>query len=284
MISKICPQCKKEFQADSSRRKYCSKSCASASLMNKKLITCPICGKSLLVRNTHKYCSKACANVARQGVKLHPPIIKVCPVCNSQFEALRKNYIFCSRKCADIGKRKSHIQTISIAERQRRRDRLKSRWQDSSYREIIVSRMKNNNPMYMPGVVEKAKKTRLQHGSYTNNFKYGNGKISEYEGKVYDRLISLGFYYNYAIPTKLSKDAFPDKKYPNSYKPDFVNLQTKLCVEIDGRGHNSPQDKQRDAKKETCLKFLGFTTLRFTHKDIDDGVFDRWLDSYQRDI
>ena len=284
MITKICPQCKMEFHADSNRRKYCSKQCASKSMMARKSLICPVCGKSVVVRNSQKYCSKTCMNIARRGVKLHPPIIKICPVCNNQFEAPRKCYVFCSRKCADVGKHKAHVQNISADERLRRSELLKSRWNDSAFREAVVSRMRNNNPVFMPGIIDKARKTRLQNGSYNNNFKYGNGQISEYEQKVYAQLIFAGFYYNYAIPTKLAKDAFPDRKYPNSYKPDFVNLKTKLCIEIDGNNHRLPSIKVKDKKKEECLQFLGFSTIRFTHKDIDEGKFDLWLNSYQKDI
>lgn len=283
MITKICPQCKIEFQSDSNRRKHCSKQCASKSMMNRRSLICPVCKKSIVVRNSRKYCSKACADIARRGVKLHPSIIKICPVCNSPFEAPRKKYIFCSRECANIGKRKAHIQNISDNERLRRSERLKSKWNDDVFRESVVSRMLHNNPVYIPGVIDKARKTRLQNGSY-NNFKYGNGKISEYEKKVYDRLIDVGFYYNYAIPTKLARDTFPDKHYPNSYKPDFVNLQGKLCIEIDGNNHKYRNIKMIDIKKEECLTFLGFTTIRFTHKDIDEGKFDLWLSSYREDM
>ena len=141
--------------------------------------------------------------------------------------------------------------------------------------------MTENNPMYRDGVIEKARKTRLKNGGYINNFKYGNGKISKYEQKVYDALIQKGFYYNYAIPTKLARDTFVDKHYPTSYKPDFTNLVKKLCVEIDGNSHNKRSQMELDKKKDDCLHFLGFTVIRFTHEQIDNGELERWLEKWQ---
>lgn len=109
----------------------------------------------------------------------------------------------------------------------------------------------------MPGVVDKANVTRSKHLS-PNNFKYGNGKISPYEQRVKDKLDSLGFIYNYAVPTRSARESDPDAHYPNNYKPDFVNLKNKLCIEIDGYGHSSPKEKALDAKKRKMFKFTRF--------------------------
>ena len=284
MFTKICPQCNKEFKADSRRAKYCSKVCANQSLVRKEEKTCPHCGKLFVARPSRKFCSRECVNDSRRGIRRTPPIIKVCLNCGKSFEAPRAIYKFCSRRCADVGKPHPTSFDLSDAERARRSQRSKLMWQDADYRNRMVRRMIEDNPVYKPGVVEKAHKTRLARGSYTNNFKYGNGKISEYEQIVADKLIPLGFYYNYAINTRLARDAFPEANYSHCYKPDFVNLANKLCVEVDGHGHRSTSDTLRDKKKEDCLTYLGFTTIRFTHADIDTGKFDIWLNSYPKNI
>lgn len=139
--------------------------------------------------------------------------------------------------------------------------------------------MKTNNTVYMQGVVEKANKTRKANGKLHNNFKYGNGVMSEYEKKVII-LTTLGFKYNYAIPTKTVRDTFPDRHFPNSCKPDFVNLEQHLCIEIDGLNHQRKHIQELDAEKDFCLNQLGFEVIRFTHKDIDEGVFEKWLNLY----
>lgn len=206
-----------------------------------------------------------------------------CEYCNALFEVKKDqpNQRFCNTSCsakwrnATYGNGKPSEEALK-----RRSEALKARWRDPEFRDNVVTRMKSSNPVYMPGVVEKANQTRLKNGSYHNNFRYGNGKISPYEKVIFDKLSDLGFYYNYPIPTQTARDAFPEKRYPTAYKPDFVNLKEKLCIEIDGHGHESHKEKQVDAKKEECLKFLGFTTIRFTHEEIDNGGFDTWLSSY----
>ena len=53
--------------------------------------------------------------------------------------------------------------------------------------------MYNDNPVHREGVAQRIREKRLQNGTYTNNFKYGNGKISPHEQLVYDLLIENGF-------------------------------------------------------------------------------------------
>lgn len=283
MIRK-CLVCGKEFNTCPSwNNRYCSRSCSAKALMKRHTITCAYCGKVISVNDcsNQKYCSKSCADSAKRGVPIAPQITKICPVCGTQFTVnYRDVKVFCSRECSYEGK-KRYRPNYSEADKHRLSENLKKRWEDPDFRQAAVDRMKTNNPVYMPGVAEKAAQTRKQNASYHNNFKYGNGKISHYERLVYDKLISLGFAYNCAIAIGSIKKQFPEKHYPNNYKPDFVNFENKLCIEIDGYGHSSPKEKLADKKKEECLSLLGFTTIRFTHDQIDSGVFDIWLNSYQ---
>ena len=182
-------------------------------------------------------------------------IIKTCEFCGAQFEVpnnkhgLRKR--FCNTSCSAKWRNQSYGPTvISEDARKKNAEVLHNRWNNEEFRKKKTEYMKTNNPMHIPGVIEKVKQTRLKNGSYTNNFKYGNGKISEYENKVYDILISNGFYYNYAISTKLARDAFPYEKFAYSYKPDFVNLVTKVCIEIDGNNHNKNNQKIKSPFKQ----------------------------------
>jgi len=285
MIIKTCPQCGVSFKTKYKDSKFCSRKCAHESMSRKVEITCPECGKVVKVHKGIKFCSKECADSSRRGVRLVAPLIKVCPVCNSSFECNYKKQIFCSRPCSDKGKRKGVYPTLTEEEREIRRARLKQLWQDPQFRKAVIDRMRSNNPVYMPGVVEKANESRARNNKMRNNFKYGNGKISPYEQIVQNKLEGLGFLYNYAIPTKLAREQDPEARYPNNYKPDFVNLKAKLCIEVDGHyGHSTPSEKLIDAKKEKCLDLLGYTVIRFTHEDIDKGVFDQWLSSYQKNM
>lgn len=281
MIVKVCTQCNKQYTAQSRAQKFCSRECASAFMVRKVHVTCPVCGKDMYIHKGEKTCcSLKCAGIAAH---LAAVVMKTCPVCNAVFESKSKEQKFCSRDCASKGKRRT---TPTFTEEQRLHfsENLKAQWRDPKFRQIVVDRMTNHNPVYRPGVVEKANDTRRKNGSCVNNFKYGNGHISHYEELVNNKVAPLGFRYNYAIPTRPAREVEPDAHYSVNYKPDFVNLETKLCIEIDGYGHQSPKEKSIDAKKERCLSLLGYRVIRFTHADIDNGVFDQWLNSYQNNM
>ena len=211
-------------------------------------------------------------------------MLKKCEFCGKEFfvadrpKAMKKR--FCNTSCSAKWRvAKFGMPEVSEQGRKNQSESMKRSWQTESFRTNNHKRMTENNPVYMPGVVEKANITRLKNKSYHNNYRYGNGKISEYEQKYFDRLTQLGFLYNFAIPTKIAKRAFPEKRYPDNYKPDFVNLIEMICIEIDGPNHLHTQEL--DKKKDECLNYLGFTVLRFTHEEIDNGILERWIDAWE---
>lgn len=281
---KVCPQCNKQFNAASKESKFCSRKCASLSLSKKQKLTCPICGKTMYAYKDQKYCSRECANSARHGVKLRSVVLKECANCGKRFESQYPSQKFCSIRCSNEGKRYPSKHNMSNEGHESLSSALKARWKNETFRDKAIKRMIVNNPSYDPKIIEKAHKTRLKNNSYRNNFKYGNGKISRYEQLIYDKLIPLGFKYNYAISTKFARQKYPDDNFAYNYKPDFVNLEKKLCIEIDGSNHLLKNAQILDAKKEKCLAFLGYQVIRFTHSDIDEGVFNQWLNSYLKSI
>lgn len=213
-------------------------------------------------------------------------MIKQCEFCGKDFEVTDtvhgRQKRFCNTSCSA----KWRINTygkVQVSEQGRKNQAksLSNLWKTKEFRDNNHKRMTENNPVYQDGVIKKSHETRLKNGGYSNNFKYGNGKISEYEEKVYDLLLTNGFYYNYAIPTKIAKDTFIDKHYPPSYKPDFTNLVKKICIEIDGNNHTTKHQIELDKKKDECLQFLGFTVIRFTHAQIDNGELERWIEEWQ---
>lgn len=284
MLTKTCPQCNKSFVTDYKTQVFCSRKCYDQSISRKIQITCPICKKTLYTYRGAKFCSKNCADSARRGVRLHDPIMKVCPICNNEFESKYPSHRFCSQECSAKGKHRPSKYNITEEGKLSKINHLKEQWKDDKFRKTVVERMKLHNPSYNPEIVKKANISRSLNGKMHNNFKYGNGKISPYEKKVDKKLSCLGFVYNHAIPTKIARELDPDAHYANNYKPDFVHLGNKLCIEIDGAGHSSVNEKMIDAKKEKCLNILGYKVIRFSHKDIDEGVFDAWLNSYQNNM
>ena len=206
-------------------------------------------------------------------------MIKKCEFCGKEFNVPdnvhgRKRR-FCNTSCSAKW-RMNTFGPVKVSEegKKHQSESMKSLWDRPEFRENNHKRMTENNPVYQDGVVAKAHKTRLKNGSYHNNFRFGNGRISEYENIVKDYIEDFDFLYNYPIPTKLARDAFPKYLFPTSYKPDFVNLEKKLCIEVDGPQHM----KEIDEKKDFCLNYLGFTVYRFTHEQIRNGEFFKEFD------
>lgn len=76
---------------------------------------CPICNKNFEGRSNRITCSKCCGNIWRsktmKGLQ-HGPFIdrtRICPICNSEFQAKRKERVACSSKCAHL------LQSIKIS-------------------------------------------------------------------------------------------------------------------------------------------------------------------------
>jgi len=52
------------------------------------------------------------------------------------------------------------------------------------------------------------------------------------------------------------------------YIADFVCLPLKLVIEVDGLSHENTAGYNRDIKRDIELKQLGFTTLRYSSKEV----------------
>lgn len=209
-------------------------------------------------------------------------IVRNCEFCGKQFETddskhgQRKR--FCNTSCSAKWRNKTFGANVPGEEaRKQNSKRLHEKWLDPEFRSANIERMKNNNPVYMEGVVDKAKATRVANGGYENYFKFGNGRISKYEEIAYDYLKDMDFKYNFAIGLKDMIEKYPNRHYPKNYKPDFTNLDYKICIEIDGPNHK--HTKSLDDKKDECLIELGYKVFRFTHEQIDNGEFYKGVDS-----
>lgn len=52
------------------------------------------------------------------------------------------------------------------------------------------------------------------------------------------------------------------------YIADFICLERKLIIEVDGKYHESPEQKAHDEIRTHDLEAYGYTILRFTNEDI----------------
>jgi very-short-patch-repair endonuclease len=65
------------------------------------------------------------------------------------------------------------------------------------------------------------------------------------------------------------------------YIVDFVCLERKLIIELDGGQHNLPDEVLRDRQRDAWLEKEGYTVLRFWDNEVlmnTDGVLDRIRD------
>jgi very-short-patch-repair endonuclease len=63
----------------------------------------------------------------------------------------------------------------------------------------------------------------------------------------------------------------------NGYVVDFVTLDGKLVVEVDGVTHATPEQLAYDARRSRVLEEAGFFVLRFSNADVYenlDGVLE----------
>ena len=54
----------------------------------------------------------------------------------------------------------------------------------------------------------------------------------------------------------------------DTYIVDFVCLQSKLVIEVDGKYHNQAEQKEWDELRRRKLTELGFTVIRFTNEQV----------------
>ena len=206
--------------------------------------------------------------------------MKTCEWCGKEL-AEGKNR-FCNTSCSAKWRMKTYGKVkVSEEGKKRQSEHMKNLWTRPGFREDNYKRMTENNPVYMPGVVEKTKQSILKNGGYKNYFKYGNGKMSVYEQIAWETLKELGFEYNQAISTYKLRKQYPDEHLGFNYKPDFLHRDKMICIEIDGNNHKYNNQKVLDEKKDWCLEQMGYKVIRFTHEDIDSGKLGEYLKEWQ---
>lgn len=78
---------------------------------------------------------------------------------------------------------------------------------------------------------------------------------------------------NHQLGTKFRRQHIID-----NYIADFVSLEKKLIIEVDGEYHSTPKQKDKDKERTLHLESLGYHLLRFTNNEIiaqPDRVIER---------
>lgn len=290
---KSCKYCGREFKAKKSSQQFCSRKCVADSLRGCNFTRrCKYCGNEFQPKRKEQYfCSPKCGNMNRRGTSQYVNMSRVCENCGKEFNigsSDRRKNRFCSKKCSAIWRgiyNKGSYGVMSEQTKKLNSERLKQQWQDDEFRNMVINRMKTNNPSSQGKEIrDKQNRTKIKNNSvgFTGNYKKlrgGNGKLSPTELLVYDFMLAIGFKYNYAIGMKELKQLEPDSRFANNYKPDFTHLDKKICIELDGHTHNSSVGKQKDIKKEYALNFYGFTVYRF-----DNNYILNNLELFKKDV
>ncbi|PIR73660.1 MAG: DNA (cytosine-5-)-methyltransferase [Candidatus Moranbacteria bacterium CG10_big_fil_rev_8_21_14_0_10_35_21] len=58
----------------------------------------------------------------------------------------------------------------------------------------------------------------------------------------------------------------------DKYIVDFICLEKKIIIELDGSQHKREKDQKYDRKRNDYLKNLGFIVLRFWNNEVNDNL------------
>ena len=86
----------------------------------------------------------------------------------------------------------------------------------------------------------------------------------------------------YLLRGKNFQDLKFRRQYPiGKYIVDFCCFEKKLVIELDGGGHNTDNQIQKDQLRDKYLENQGFRILRIWNNELDenlDGVLDKIYD------
>ena len=58
------------------------------------------------------------------------------------------------------------------------------------------------------------------------------------------------------------------QKVIGAYIVDFYIAERQIVIELDGRQHTTPEHRAKDEARDSALKELGITVLRYTNEDV----------------
>jgi ATP-dependent DNA helicase RecG len=71
-----------------------------------------------------------------------------------------------------------------------------------------------------------------------------------------------------SLKTKKLGTKFRRQHIIDKFIVDFVSIEKKLIIEVDGGYHNLPEQQEADALRTTILEEVGFTIIRFTNEQV----------------
>ncbi|MFN8288204.1 MAG: endonuclease domain-containing protein [Chitinophagales bacterium] len=108
----------------------------------------------------------------------------------------------------------------------------------------------------------------MKSGTYSNN-NY-NKQLKPYAGKLRKEMTKAeACLWKYVLRAGLMKGyTFRRQRPILNFIADFVCLDLKMVIEVDGLTHNFEEVIEKDKRKELALQEAGFTVLRFTDAEV----------------
>ena len=133
-------------------------------------------------------------------------------------------------------------------------------------------RMKRNNPMYDPVVVQKTavktrERLRLYPETHPNRVMAVKGRRTDIEQKMKDLLDQMGFEYEEQLPISSPNGGWGQGAY---YYVDFALTGLNIVIECDGSYWH--QEQHKDAERQIDIEAQGWTMVRFTDDQINTNL------------
>lgn len=192
--------------------------------------------------------------------------MKQCKFCQTPLPPDKEHRTFCNQSCAgkwNFSQPEYRAKIYTPARNAKiTQAKIRMHQEHPEYGEAFRRRTLNMAPEMKLSNAQK-QKAKLREMGWKPTVRGGNGT-----GPTHAELILLemlpGSKNNYPIKTKMGTGT----GYPTCYKVDVAVPALKLAIEADGNSHNVTSRKEQDAKKDSFLRGIGWTVLRFKNKQI----------------
>ena len=166
-------------------------------------------------------------------------------------------FVYCSGGCGE----KIYLDSVGRRARYRKTGKL---YCLDCVKKINSERMKKQNPMDNPAILEKMRRTIIKKG-IKPKILGGNGRGYSKAQELLWKTLGRGWWAELSIPTGHYRDR---GGLPTNYKVDLANIYYGIAIEVDGGTHYGAIAREEDRKKAQFLESKGWTLLRFRNKEV----------------
>ena len=189
----------------------------------------------------------------------HTRYVKVfCTICNNTYTKRVDHYLKyatekqCPRCCS------AHIVQVGT---QNWKNKISRTTRAAMARPDVIEKVHRENI----GIKHKERFLKVRHRGSTNI-------PTSTEQLIMDFMIERGYIWNKTFNTKEYREKHKNVVLANYYKFDFINEDTHIIIECDGRSHSNNKQKDIDLKREQVMSWYGYKTYRFNNSYIKDNL------------